>query len=363
MYRLIMCIATIGLVHEAAAADIDAAYLRGSVGYEIAPVPPAWSWTGLYGGVHVGAAAGTANFANPFGSSIFGDNVTTPGFLAGAQIGYNWQVPNSNWVLGVEADASWLSSDGTNTCLAFSGLFVSANCRAQPNMIGDLTARVGWAYGQFNHSLFYVKGGAAFVHNQIEITTNNTPIANLTTSSSFTEFGWTVGAGVEHAITPAWSLTLEYDYVGLGGETVATPQGLVQPIPGAAELNFTPAGTTHVTQNFQEVDLGLNYKFGADPSAVWGSGLLVFPVKAPVAVVFAPGWELDAGARSWFSSGTFQKDVGATTNPGLANNLISRLTYDTTAFSGELFGRIESSTERFRERQHRDRLACRRPHE
>ena len=58
---------------------------------------------------------------------------------------FNWQVPNSNWVLGVEADASWLSSDGTNTCLAFSGLFVSANCRAQPNMMSDLTARVGWA--------------------------------------------------------------------------------------------------------------------------------------------------------------------------------------------------------------------------
>ena len=113
LYRLIMCIAVIGLVQEAAAADIDTAYLRGSDAYEvtgptyqvqqvaapwyptsapapsnqpifkgpIAPASPAWSWTGFYGGVHVGAAAGTANFADPFGSSIFGDNVTTPGFL------------------------------------------------------------------------------------------------------------------------------------------------------------------------------------------------------------------------------------------------------------------------------------------
>ncbi len=64
-------------------------------------------------------------------------------------------------MLGVEADASWLASDGTNTCLAYSGNFVSANCHAQPNTMGNLTARVGWAYGQFNHSLFYVKGGAA----------------------------------------------------------------------------------------------------------------------------------------------------------------------------------------------------------
>ena len=372
LHRLVMCIAVIGLVREAAAGDMDTAYLRGSDAYEVSgpiylvqplagpgyptsaparsdqPIfkgaiasAPAWFWTGFYGGVHVGAAAGTANFADPFGSSIFGDNVTIPSFMAGGQIGYNWQVPNSNLVLGVEADASWLTSEGTNTCLAYSGNFVSANCRAQTNTMGDLTARVGWAYGQFNHSLFYVKGGAALIRNQINITTNNPPIANLTTSASFTNVGWTVGTGVEHAITPAWSLKVEYDYVGLGGETVATPRGFVQPTPGVNQFNFTSAGTTRVTENFQEVTLGLNYKFGMDPLAGWGSASSAFPVKAPVVVV-ASGWELDAGTRYWYSSGTFQKDLGSTANPALANNLISRLTYDTTANSGELFGRIET---------------------
>jgi opacity protein-like surface antigen/outer membrane protease len=363
-----MSITVIGLVQEAAAADIDTAYLRGSSGpsyqvqqvaapwypasapappypvNEIAPASPAWFWTGFYGGAHIGAVAGTANFANPFGASIFGDNVITPGFLAGGQIGYNWQVPNSNWVLGVEGVASWLTSDGTNTCLAFSGLFVSANCRAQPNMMSDLTARVGWAYGHSNHSLVYAKGGAAFVHNQIDIATNATPgfgLAPLNTTSSFTKIGWTIGAGVEHAITPAWSVKLEYDYVGLGGETVATPPGLVQPIPGVNNYNLTPTGTTRVTQNFQEANLGLNYKFGMDPSARWGSASSAFPVKAPVMVV-PPGWELDVGARNWYSSGRFQKDVGDTANPSRANILISRLTYDTTANSGELFGRLET---------------------
>ena len=209
--------------------------------------------------------------------------------------------------------------------------------------MGNLTARVGWAYGQFNHSLFYVKGGAALVHNQIDITTNDTPIANLTASSSFTEVGWTVGAGVEHAMTPAWSVKLEYDYIGFGGKTVSTPPGLVQPIPGVDGFNFIPAGTTSVTQNFQEVKLGLNYRFGMDPSAGWGSASTVFPVKAPTPIIFvASGWEFEAGARDWYSSGTFQKDLGSTANPALANNLISRLTYDSTANAGELFGRIES---------------------
>ena len=276
MYRWIICVAVIAVVHEAAAEDIDTAYLRGSDAYEVTgtsyrvqqgpasysmstataypvdePVsaPPAWFWTGFYGGVHVGAVAGTANFADPFGSSIFGDNVTTPGFMAGGQIGYNWSVPNSNLVLGVEADASWLTSHGTNTCLAYSGLFVSANCSAQPNMTADLTARVGWAYGYSNRSLFYVKGGAALVHNQIDISTNSTPNfslvpPNTSSSSSFTNVGWTVGTGVEHAITAAWSFKIEYDYIGLGAETVATPQGLIQPVQGINGYNFTPAGTS-----------------------------------------------------------------------------------------------------------------------
>ncbi len=370
LYRLIMCIAVIGLVHEAAAADMDTAYLRGLDVYEatgptypveqiaapwyptsapppsalpifkgpVAPAPPIWFWTGLYGGIHVGAVAGTANFTDPFGSSFFGDNVTTPGFLAGGQIGYNWQLPNSNFVLGAEADASWLNSDGTNTCLAYSGLFVSANCRAQSNMLGDLTARVGWSYGQFNHSLLYVKGGAALARNQINITTNATAnfvgLAPLATSLSFREVGWIVGAGVEHAITPAWSVKVEYDYIGLGAETVPTPQGLVQPIPGVNSYNLTPAGTTRVVQNLQEVNLGLNYKFGTDPSVQWRPMSSAFPVKAPLWFV-ASGWEFEAGARDWYSSGTFQKGL---TPPAL----VSRLTYDTTANSGELFGRIES---------------------
>src|SRR5260370_4595203 len=121
MYRSIMCIAAIGLVHEAAAGEVDTAYqryLRGLEAYAhpvsapapsdppiskervapapsdppifkapiskewIAPAPPARSWTGLYVGVHVGAAAGTGNFADPLSWSIFGDKVTTAGFLA-----------------------------------------------------------------------------------------------------------------------------------------------------------------------------------------------------------------------------------------------------------------------------------------
>ena len=373
-YQLIMFIAVIGLVQEVAAAEIDITHPRGSDAYQVqqgaiplyqtgvpspsnvpisegltAPAPPVWFWTGFYGGLHVGVAAGTANFANPLGSSIFGDDVITPSFLAGGQIGFNWQLPNSNWVLGIEADASWLTSDGTNTCLASSGLFVSATCRARPNLMGDLTGRVGWAYGQFDHSLVYVKGGAAYIRSQVDLATNaatnfvtnGVPQAPLTTSSSFAQVGWTVGTGVEHAITPAWSVKLEYDYAGFGGVTVATPPSFVQPIPGVNGYNLTPSSTTRATQNFQAANLALNYKLGTNPSVLWGPASPVFPPKRNVILVVS-GWDVDVGVRDWYSSGRFQKDLGSTTNPALANILNSRLTYNTTANSGELFGRIEA---------------------
>ena len=74
-----------------------------------APLPAtAWSWAGLYFGAHVGASWGTTSMDDPFGQTEFGDNVGTPGFLGGGQIGYNWQQPGSRWVYGVEAALSGL---------------------------------------------------------------------------------------------------------------------------------------------------------------------------------------------------------------------------------------------------------------
>src|SRR5262249_58534047 len=81
--------------------------------------PIFWGWAGLYIGTHSGAAVSTSTFSDPFGPSIYGDDVTTPGYLVGGEIGYNWQ--NWAWVYGIEADAIGVKSFGSNTGLAFSG--------------------------------------------------------------------------------------------------------------------------------------------------------------------------------------------------------------------------------------------------
>jgi opacity protein-like surface antigen len=317
------------------------------------PALPVWTWTGGYVGGHIGALWGAAKFADPLGPSLFGDNVTTPGFLGGWQAGYNWQAPQSRLVLGIEGDLSALASFGSNTCLASSGFFISANCRVAPNASATITPRLGFAVDPAQRTLLYIKGGFAAVHDHVDIASNALLGPGTDASVNIWKTGWTAGAGVERALTPAWSLRLEYDYLGLGHSNVGTPLSFLQVIPGNAfGYVETPPGTTSVSQNVQEVKLGLSYRFGIDPWAHWLGG----PQSPPGNATFTPpaaalswlaGWEFQAGARYWYSSGKFQKDLGGTTTPANANVLVSRLTYDSVANSGEIFTRIESPDNMF----------------
>src|SRR5438105_2283426 len=70
------------------------------------PVPiPYYSWTGCYLGGHVGGGWGRKDFSVP------GVSVDTDGFLGGGQIGCNYQFAGQ-WVVGIEADASWADISG-----------------------------------------------------------------------------------------------------------------------------------------------------------------------------------------------------------------------------------------------------------
>ena len=104
--------------------------------------PAVWNWTGFYFGANAGLAVATTNFADPFGASVFGDTVRSPGFMAGGQIGFNWQAPGSRWVLGVEADADPMVE---RTATAVDGLLQRA---------GPLAPKIGAvAVDTFWHSL------------------------------------------------------------------------------------------------------------------------------------------------------------------------------------------------------------------
>src|SRR5262249_24261543 len=298
-----------------------------------------WSWAGWYGGVHSGAMWSGTRFSDPNGPSIFGDLVAVPGYLTGAQIGYNWQ--SGNLVLGLEADGSLVSSDGSNPCLQFIGPYVGSNCKAKVKDLASFTGRLGIATGPMGLTLVYAKGGVAWVRNEVSINPNNEFAGDLPqpapTTLHYGRWGWTIGAGVEHAMTPAWPLKLEYDYYRFGDEPITTPAGFVVTPDVDGKASTVAPATSNISQDAHVFKIGTNYKLGADPWARWDSAPGNMFVKAPRAG-WAPGWEVDLGARYWYSSGKFQWD-----NFAAANILESRLTYDRLrAHSGEVFGRIDS---------------------
>ena len=335
MRKLLFVVAGLSLPLAMGAAQAADLAPRHSIPREV------WRWTGLYLGAHIGAGWGQSDFNDGTGPVLYGNDVRTPLVRGGGQFGYNWQAAGSAWMLGAEAELSALGADGTNTCFATSGAISSANCRVRQSALGSLTGRIGHSAGTDGRTLLYAKGGGAWLAEKIDITTfSNTP-----TSMRSDRFGWTVGAGIEHAIAPAWSVRLEYDYADFGTTQMATPRtvGFIPSLPFPAVLS---GGSTSIAQTMQTVKLGVNLKLDADSGARWGAvqaNPLGLPLKAKPTTP-PPGTEFEIGGRVWYSSGRFQKDLGANRNPALQDMLVSRLTYQSDAASGEVFGRVDTAS-------------------
>lgn len=299
-----------------------------------APPIASWNWTGFYAGAHAGSAFSFADVSSPYGRSIYGDGLRMPGFVLGGQVGYNWQLAGSPWVFGIEGELSWLDADGSTTCFAPGGEFTSSTCSARPQYTGTLNGRVGLALGPGGRTLVYGKGGAAFMRARIDVTTNENFANTFTaTHSSNTVWGWTLGAGIEQAITPAWSLKVEYDYRQFADVTMATPATVTTTDAGVSTP--VPTSNTSLRQSMHAVKLGLNYHFGADARAAWRPG------EEALAAVSPADWSFEIGGRYWYSSGRFQKDVPS--EHTMSTNLASRLTYaDMTGHSGEVFARLDT---------------------
>ncbi|MBO4228418.1 outer membrane beta-barrel protein [Bradyrhizobium neotropicale] len=321
--------ATAVLVASGAAHSAD-------LGVTVKAPPTLWRWTGGYIGGYFGGGYGRTSFTDPFGPSIYGDVVDTPVFVAGGQIGYNWQ--RERWVFGLELDGSGAISEGTNTCLAASGIIVSANCKAGPDVFATGTGRLGYAFGPQGHTLVYLKGGVAWQHNRGDVV-NNREFFGPQNATHFdgSRLGGTIGVGVEQALTPAWSVKLEYDYLRFGGPSVATPPTTQYP------SLVVPANITSLNSSYHIGKVGLNYHFGAGPGTPEWSDPPLYATSPTVSVppiALAHEWSVESGTRAWLSRGRFQWDHPSGADP---SSLVSRLTYHKLdGISGELFERIES---------------------
>ena len=263
--------------------------------------------------------------ADPFGPSIFGDTVRAPGVLVGGQLGYN--VQRGDVVYGLEADLSWADMDGTKTCFAFSGTFLSSNCMARVNAMATFAGRLGWTLPRDSRTLVYGKAGLALARTEVDAMPAGG--AGLPSTASTTwHWGWMLGAGVERAILPNWTVKAEYSYLGLGNETLTAPAS------GTGELlSPIPATATSFSSDMHQFKIGMNYRFG--------DGHL--PTRAQARQPGAAnGTQYTAGLRYVHGWGQFQKDLGI---PGMGPaSPVSRLTYDGSELNGaEAFCRIDTS--------------------
>ena len=311
-----------------------------SGGLKDGPTYVPYNWTGFYAGTNSGGVVGTGQVSDPLGSSIYGNDITSPSSLFGAQIGYNRQM--NKWVWGVEADADWADADARNTCLAYSGGYISADCRVRTNALGTIAGRLGYTAGPEGRTLLFAKAGGAWTNQSVSVT-NNALYAGgeVTNTTNFTAWGWMVGGGVEHALTPRWSVKAEYNYLDFGDTSIAYPASTTGYLQSTA---IVPAGTTKISEQEHLFKVGVNYHVGAvgpdwggsyaSPFDLFG-GAASFKDAAPA----RPGWNFEFGTRYWASTGNFQWDVKKS---AADRTNISRLTYTgLDGNSGELFARVE----------------------
>jgi outer membrane immunogenic protein len=255
-----------------------------------APPPPApvYSWTGFYIGGNIGYSWGKASgdlndpaiaFFSGLGSlpTSFSESLKPKGGIGGGQFGYNYQI-NPTWVVGLEADLQASNEHaGNSQSASTSGVFIGPGITGLTSSAVGTTfdARISW-FGTARAragvlitptTLFYATGGLAFGGVRvsgsgganISLTACIAGIGCIPTGSasgafafnqSTTKTGWTLGGGVEGALTGNWTWKAEYLYLNLGLES------------GSVADNFGGIASWNAKFTDNIVRAGLNYKFG-----------------------------------------------------------------------------------------------------
>jgi outer membrane immunogenic protein len=223
-----VALVALGATVPALAADLPArTYTKAPPAY----AAPIYNWTGFYIGGHLGGAFAGDN-------SLTGNNGR---FFGGVQGGADYQFAPS-WVIGIEAQYSWLGSNNTGVLFP-GGTLVTSNS----DQLGSVTGRLGYTWGP---ALLYGKGGFAWKDgNNLGVIANGAP-QPFTTDGNHRD-GYTVGAGLEYMFAPSWSAKVEYQYYNFGDTT------------------FTSGPTDIVGTRFRDdehtVKAAVNYRFN------WGA--------------------------------------------------------------------------------------------
>lgn len=135
------------------------------------------------------------------------------GFVGGLHAGYNWQA--DSLVLGIEGDIEYADLDG-DTDIVGVNAFKIGEASQEIDWLGSLRLRAGFA---FDRALIYATGGLAVGGVEVEGSLPNA-LNSEDASNDDTEWGWTIGGGIEYALTDDLSARIEYRYTDLGNTDV-----------------------------------------------------------------------------------------------------------------------------------------------
>lgn len=230
-------------------------------------------WTGWYLGASAGArldkdtwtATGFEIPAAP-GAVISRDNPHNFSFgsgRVGLYGGYNWRLPQM-WVVGLEADIAW--ADKKSSTPGIPGLIpafpANDTVHVRDMWDGGLRARLGYLVTPA--TLLYATGGASWMQTQAGVTCNSNTgwcggtnaTSNRTDIVSKTVAGWTVGAGLEAAVTSNWLVRGEYRYASYADYHATLLQG------GNGANGNLDVVEADIKNRTHTVLVGLAYKFG-----------------------------------------------------------------------------------------------------
>jgi outer membrane immunogenic protein len=197
----------------AMAADI---YTGGSI--KDGPVPSsyeAFRWSGFYVGAHAGFGVGDANSDMTLSNEK--DSIALPsieddldGAIYGVHLGFNAQ--NGRLVFGIEGSLAGTNIDGTGSS-QIQGIAI--NNETEVDLLGRLVGRVGIAS---DRTLFYVDGGVAYVDSSTTTSISDGINSIALGENDESQWGWTLGAGIEHALTDGWIARVAYAHYEFSGE-------------------------------------------------------------------------------------------------------------------------------------------------
>jgi outer membrane immunogenic protein len=265
-YGVLAIMSAIALAASAHAGDLGGPRL-GSIKDEPLLVRP-YLWNGFYIGANAGYGWGDDNGGNirvfnpagqQYASGPLRYDLDIDGAFAGLQAGVNRQF--GKLVVGLEADIQTSGIDGNSRTSFAPPNIYAFDYRASLDIewFATVRGRLGFAW---DRTLIYVTGGWAFGEFKYDarylITDPRGPGGFANLRSKDTETGYVLGAGIEHAFGPAWSLKAEYQFIDLGG---GNAEGALFRADG------TPTGErvkADFDTQFHTVRIGLNYHFHRD---------------------------------------------------------------------------------------------------